>query len=82
MWRRRLENPPILISGLSPDREQMPFQIHPIKEFLVRPALPAALARLNEIAYNLFLELGPHTALAVPAARSGFVEELATKTRC
>ncbi len=32
----------------------MPFQIHPIKEFLVRPALPAALARLNEIAYNLF----------------------------
>ena len=32
----------------------MPFQIHPIKEFLVRPAPPAALPRLNEIAYNLF----------------------------
>src|SRR5690242_17470082 len=31
----------------------MPFQIHPIKEFLVRPALPKAIVRLNEIAYNL-----------------------------
>src|SRR3954465_11146333 len=31
----------------------MPFQIHPIKEFLVRPALPASISRLNEIAYNL-----------------------------
>src|SRR5437588_8051811 len=31
----------------------MPFQIHPLKEFLVRPALPAAIGRLNELAYNL-----------------------------
>jgi starch phosphorylase len=31
----------------------MPFQIHPLREFLVRPALPPAIARLNEIAYNL-----------------------------
>jgi starch phosphorylase len=31
----------------------MPFQIHPIKEFLVRPALPASISRLNELAYNL-----------------------------
>ena len=31
----------------------MPYQIHPLKEFLVRPALPPALSRLNEIAYNL-----------------------------
>src|SRR5437763_7231434 len=31
----------------------MPFQIHPLKEFLVRPALPPALSRLNESAYNL-----------------------------
>ncbi len=31
----------------------MSFQIKPLKEFLVRPSLPAALARLSEIAYNL-----------------------------
>ena len=31
----------------------MPFQIHPIKEFLVRPALPASISRLTELAYNL-----------------------------
>lgn len=31
----------------------MPYQIQPSKEFLVRPALPAALSRLPEIAYNL-----------------------------
>ncbi|HTP89050.1 MAG TPA: alpha-glucan family phosphorylase [Bryobacteraceae bacterium] len=32
----------------------MPFQIQPLKEFLVRAALPPALSRLNELAYNLF----------------------------
>jgi glycogen phosphorylase len=31
----------------------MPFQIHPVKEFLVRPALPPALSRMSELAYNL-----------------------------
>lgn len=31
----------------------MAFQIQPIKEFLVRPALPPALSRLNELGYNL-----------------------------
>lgn len=31
----------------------MPFQIQPIKEFLVRPALPPSLDRLSELAYNL-----------------------------
>lgn len=31
----------------------MSYQIQPLKEFLVRPALPAALSRLSEIAYNL-----------------------------
>ncbi len=31
----------------------MPYQIQPLKEFLVRPALPAALSRLSELAYNL-----------------------------
>src|SRR6201996_2831385 len=31
----------------------MPYQIQPLKEFLVRPALPAALNRLSEIGYNL-----------------------------
>jgi starch phosphorylase len=32
----------------------MAFQIHPVKEFLVRPALPPSLSRLPELAYNLF----------------------------
>ena len=31
----------------------MSFQIHPLKEFLVRPALPAKLNRMSEIALNL-----------------------------
>src|SRR5271155_67800 len=31
----------------------MSFQIHPLKQFLVRPALPVALQRLSEIAINL-----------------------------
>jgi starch phosphorylase len=31
----------------------MPFQIQPIKEFLVRPALPPSLERLPELALNL-----------------------------
>ena len=31
----------------------MAFQIQPLREFLVRPALPPNLARLNELAYNL-----------------------------
>ncbi|HEX3681991.1 MAG TPA: alpha-glucan family phosphorylase [Bryobacteraceae bacterium] len=31
----------------------MPYQIQPLKEFLVRPALPASLHRLSEIGYNL-----------------------------
>ena len=31
----------------------MPFQVRPVREFLVRPALPEALARLSDLAYNL-----------------------------
>ena len=31
----------------------MAFQIHPVREFLVSPALPAALSRLGELANNL-----------------------------
>lgn len=31
----------------------MPFQIRPLKEFLVRPALPPAIARLGELACNV-----------------------------
>src|SRR5580698_6901487 len=31
----------------------MPFQIQPVKEFLVRPALPPALSRMSDLAYNL-----------------------------
>jgi starch phosphorylase len=32
----------------------MAFQIQPVKEFLVRPALPAAISRIGELAHNLF----------------------------
>lgn len=32
----------------------MAFQIQPLKEFLVRPALPAAIGRLSELGYNLY----------------------------
>ena len=31
----------------------MPFSVFPLREFLVRPALPPAVGRLTEIAYNL-----------------------------
>lgn len=31
----------------------MPFQIQPLREFLVRPALPPALARLSQLAHNV-----------------------------
>src|SRR6266481_6387866 len=31
----------------------MPFQIKPIREFLVRPSLPQSLSRLSELAYNI-----------------------------
>jgi glycogen phosphorylase len=31
----------------------MPYQIQPLREFLVRPALPQSLNRLSELAYNL-----------------------------
>ena len=31
----------------------MPFQIKPLREFLVRPSVPAALSRMPELAYNV-----------------------------
>ena len=31
----------------------MPYQIQPLKEFLVQPALPPSLSRISELAYNL-----------------------------
>jgi len=31
----------------------MPFNIQPIREFLVRPSLPPALGRMSELAYNI-----------------------------
>ncbi len=31
----------------------MPYQIHPLREFLVHPALPPSLSRLSELGYNL-----------------------------
>ncbi len=42
----------------------MAFQIQPLREILVRPALPAALARLTEIAYN-FMWSWDHNARAI-----------------
>src|SRR6266851_2544132 len=32
---------------------EMPFQIKPIREFLVRPSLPPSLSRMSELAYNV-----------------------------
>ncbi len=37
----------------------MPFHINPIREFLVRPALPPQLARLSEMAYNVLWSWEP-----------------------
>jgi starch phosphorylase len=37
----------------------MPFQIQPLREFLVRPALPPALARMSQLAYNVFWSWEP-----------------------
>jgi starch phosphorylase len=37
----------------------MPFYIEPLKEFLVRPALPEALSRLTELAYNILWSWEP-----------------------
>src|SRR5450432_2503444 len=31
----------------------MPFHIQPLREFLVRPSLPASLSRMTELAYNI-----------------------------
>jgi starch phosphorylase len=37
----------------------MPFHIQPIREFLVRPALPDSLSRMTELAYNLLWSWEP-----------------------
>jgi len=37
----------------------MGFQVQPLREFLVRPALPAPLARMSELAYNLLWSWEP-----------------------
>jgi len=37
----------------------MPFHIQPLREFLVRPALPPTLARMNELAYNILWSWEP-----------------------
>jgi len=37
----------------------MPFHIQPVREFLVRPALPPPLSRLSELAYNLLWSWEP-----------------------
>jgi starch phosphorylase len=37
----------------------MPFYIEPLREFLVRPALPEPLSRLTELAYNLLWSWEP-----------------------
>src|SRR5215467_1702561 len=37
----------------------MPFHIQPLREFLVRPSLPAQLGRMTELAYNLLWSWEP-----------------------
>src|ERR1700759_2746217 len=37
----------------------MPFHIQPLREFLVRPALPSSLARMTELAYNILWSWEP-----------------------
>jgi len=37
----------------------MPFHIQPVREFLVRPAVPAPLSRMNELAYNILWSWEP-----------------------
>lgn len=37
----------------------MPFLIRPVREFLVRPAIPAPLSRMSELAYNLLWSWEP-----------------------
>src|ERR1700704_1300029 len=39
----------------------MPFQIKPLREFLVRPSVPAALSRMPELAYNIAWSWEPNT---------------------
>src|SRR5271156_3874595 len=37
----------------------MPFHIQPVREFLVRPAIPAPLSRMTELAYNILWSWEP-----------------------
>src|SRR6266496_4497038 len=37
----------------------MPFHIQPLREFLVRPSLPASLSRMTELAYNILWSWEP-----------------------
>ena len=37
----------------------MPFEVRPLREFLVRPAVPPALSRLPDLAYNLLYSWDP-----------------------
>src|ERR1700730_10574923 len=37
----------------------MPFHIQPLREFLVRPAVPASLSRMTELAYNILWSWEP-----------------------
>src|SRR5712671_6338796 len=37
----------------------MPFQIQPVREFLVRPAIPPPLGRMTELAYNILWSWEP-----------------------
>src|SRR6185312_8465707 len=37
----------------------MPFYVQPVCEFLVRPAIPAPLSRMSELAYNILWSWEP-----------------------
>ena len=59
----------------------MPFEIQPLREFLVRPAIPAALVAPGGAGLQPALHLGADDPIAVPAAGSGALEELRPQPR-
>ena len=52
----------------------MPFNIQPIREFVVRPALPPQLARMSELAYNILWAWEPPIRALFRRLDPGLVE--------
>ena len=57
----------ILCPSYPTSQLRMPYQIQPLREFLVRPALPPALSRLLELGYNLLWSWDHTIRVAVSA---------------